>query len=71
MALTIADIARGVADESTLIDSVSQMVTNILANQGVPQAEIDAIVAVIEANKVKLNADLVAGTPASSPPPTP
>jgi len=68
---TIDDISAGVADETTLIDSIIVMLQNALANAGVPQAKIDAIVAAITANKQKMTDAITANTPVPPQPVTP
>lgn len=73
MAATIDDILAGVQQESTVDDSIIALLNNIaaqLANAGVPQDKIDAIMAVIQANQTKVTAAVTANTPAQ-PPPTP
>jgi len=73
MAATIDDILAGVQQESTVDDSIITLLNNIaaqLANAGVPQDKIDAIMAVITANQAKVTAAVTANTPAA-PPPTP
>jgi len=73
MAATIDDILAGVNTESTVDDSIITLLNNIaqqLANAGVPQAKIDAIMSVIQANQAKVTAAVTANTPAA-PPPTP
>lgn len=71
MAATIDDILAGVQAESTVDDSIIALLNNIaqqLANAGVPQAKIDAIMAVIQANQDKVTAAVTANTPAASTP---
>jgi len=71
MAATIDDILQGVSDESTLEDSVIQLLTNAMQNQGIPQAKIDAVVAALNSNKQKLNDAITANTPVPPQPVTP
>lgn len=60
---TIDDVLAGVQEESTLEDSVILLLQNALANAGVPQEKIDAILATITTNKQKLNDAITAATP--------
>lgn len=73
MAATIQDILDGVNAESTVDDSIIALLQNIadqLKNAGVPQAQIDAIMTVVNANQAKIAAAVLANTPAA-PAPTP
>jgi hypothetical protein len=71
MAATIQNILDGVNQESTVDDSIITLLNNIaaqLAAGGVPQAQIDAVMSVIQANQAKVTAAVVANTPAAPPP---
>lgn len=68
MAATIQDILDGVNQESTVDDSIITLLNNIaaqLASAGVPQAQIDAVMSVIQANQAKVTAAVTANTPAA------
>jgi len=72
MATTIQDILDGVNQESTVDDSIITLLGNIfqqLQNAGIPQAQLDAIKTVIDANVAKISAAVTANTPVV--PPTP
>lgn len=69
---TLDDVLTEVAEESTVDDSIVALLENIKAQldaAGGNQAKIDQIFAGLQANKAKLAAALLAGTP--SAPPTP
>ena len=69
--VTLNDIQRDMAEESTLIDGLSTLITGLrqqvadalARNDAATQAKVDAIFAQAEANKAKLTAALTANTP--------
>lgn len=71
---SIDQLAQEIADETTLIDGVSTLVSGLqqqlsdaLSGAQIPpqvQAKIDAVFVAAEANKAKLTRALAAGTPA-------
>ena len=70
---TLAQVQQDVADESTLIASVSTMIdgleAQIAAIPGIPadvQTQIDSVFNAAELNKAALTAALVKGTPAAA-----
>jgi len=67
----IDDLLADVQDESTVVASVEQLLTNLsamLANAGNNPAALAAIKAVVDSNKSRLAAAVVANTPASPTP---
>ena len=68
---TLDDLLAGVAAESTVIDSVEQLLTNLstlLANAGTNPAKLQAVQDAITANTNRLTAAVVANTPVATPP---
>lgn len=72
--MTLDDLTKDAADESTLDDSIIALLTSVkteldsvLAGNLTPdqQAKVDAIFATLEANKAKVAAAVTANTPAS------
>jgi hypothetical protein len=66
----IDDLLADVQDETTVVGSVEALLTNLtnlLKTAGATPAQIAAVQAVVDANKGRLSAAVVANTPAATP----
>ena len=67
----VDDVLADVQDESTVIGSVEQLLTNLsaqLAAAGTDPAKLAQVKSAIDANKARLSAAVVANTPAAPTP---